>query len=75
MRLGGDGFAVFGYSGRGIGPGTVIGTAAARTLLSGDEALLPLDAVDGYSEGFTTAKGQFYELAARLTHASEARLG
>jgi glycine/D-amino acid oxidase-like deaminating enzyme len=75
MRLGGDGFAVFGYSGRGIGPGTVIGAASARALLSGDEAHLPLDAVDGYSEGFTTAKGQFYELAARLAHASGARLG
>ena len=74
MRLGGDGFAVFGYSGRGIGPGTVIGTAAARALMSGDEAHLPLDAVDGYAEGFTTAKGQFYEFAARLTHASGARL-
>lgn len=77
MRLGADqsGYAVFGYSGRGIGPGTVIGAAAARALLQGDETQLPLDAVDGYSEAFTGAKGQFYELAARLVHASGARLG
>jgi len=75
MRLGGASYAVFGYSGRGIGPGTVIGAAAARALLSGDEGALPLDAVDGYAEAFTSAKGQFYELAARLTHASGARLG
>lgn len=75
MRLGDAGFAVFGYSGRGIGPGTVIGGAAARALLSQDEGHLPLDAVDGYAEAFTSAKGQFYELAARLVHAGAARLG
>jgi glycine/D-amino acid oxidase-like deaminating enzyme len=75
MRLGDAGYAVFGYSGRGIGPGTVIGAAAAQALLSGDEAHLPLDAVDGYAEAFTGAKGQFYELAARLVHAGAARLG
>ncbi|OZB15990.1 MAG: oxidoreductase [Rhodobacterales bacterium 34-62-10] len=75
MRLGDAGFAVFGYSGRGIGPGTVIGASAARALLSGDEAHLPMDAVDGYVEAFTGVKGQFYELAARLVHAGAARLG
>jgi glycine/D-amino acid oxidase-like deaminating enzyme len=75
MRVGDAGYAVFGYSGRGIGPGTVIGAAAAQALLSGDEAHLPLEAVDGYAEAFTGAKGQFYELAARLVHAGAARLG
>lgn len=73
MRLGDAGYAVFGYSGRGIGPGTVIGAAAAQALLSGDEAHLPLEAVKGYTEAFTSAKGQFYELAARLVHAGAAR--
>jgi glycine/D-amino acid oxidase-like deaminating enzyme len=75
MRLGDAGYAVFGYSGRGIGPGTVIGAAAAQALLSEDEGHLPLEAVDGYAEAFTGAKGQFYELAARLVHAGAARLG
>jgi glycine/D-amino acid oxidase-like deaminating enzyme len=75
MRLGDGGYAIFGYSGRGIGPGTVLGAAAAQTLLTGDEAHLPLDAVDGYAEAFTNAKGHFYELAARLVHAGGARLG
>lgn len=75
MRLGSTGYAIFGYSGRGIGPGTVIGAAVARALLDGDEVHLPLDAVDGYHEGFTGLKGQFYELAARLVHASGARFG
>ena len=75
MRLGDAGYAVFGYSGRGIGPGTVIGAATAQALLSGDEGHLPLEAVDGYAEAFTGAKGQFYELAARLVHAGAARLG
>ena len=75
MRLGGQGFAIFGYSGRGIAPGTAIGAAAARALLSGDEAHLPLTAVDGYTEALTAAKGRFYELAARLVHAGSAHLG
>lgn len=75
MRMGGPGYAIFGYSGRGIGPGTVIGAAAAKALLSGDETHLPLDPVDGYDEAFTAIKGQFYEMAARIAHAGGARLG
>lgn len=75
MRLGEGGYAVFGYSGRGIGPGTVIGAAAARALLDSDPSHLPLEPVDGYAERFTGLKGQFYELGARLVHASGARLG
>ena len=75
MRLADAGYAIFGYSGRGIGPGTVIGAAAARAVLTGDESYLPLDAVDSYAEAFTGVKGQFYELAARLVHAGGARLG
>lgn len=35
--------AVFGYSGRGIAPGTVFGTAAAQALLTGSDAGLPVD--------------------------------
>ena len=34
MRMGPGGYAVFGYSGRGIGPGTLFGDAVARALLA-----------------------------------------
>jgi len=63
-----DGFAVFGYSGRGIAPGTVMGEAAALALLSGDETALPLVPVDSYTEAWTRTKTAFYETASRAAH-------
>ncbi len=62
--------AIFGFSGRGISPGTVFGTAAARTLLGGSGAGYPLDPVDAYSEAFVTAKSAFYEGGAIAAHAA-----
>ena len=41
LAFGPDAYAVFGYSGRGIAPGTVFGTAAARALLAAPPQLPP----------------------------------
>lgn len=73
LRLGPAGLAVFGYSGRGIGPGTAFGRAAALALLGEDESGLPVPAIDGYSERFCTLKSLFYETGARLVHLAAAR--
>lgn len=73
LRLGRDGLAVFGYSGRGIGPGTVFGRAAALALLNDDESGLPVPGVDAYAERFCTLKTLFYETGARLVHLGAAR--
>ncbi len=61
--------AVFGYSGRGIAPGTLFGQAAAHALLSGDETGLPVVPVARYGERGSPLRSLYYETGARLFHA------
>lgn len=69
LRLGPSAYASFGYSGRGIGPGTVFGTRAAAALLEGREDDLPLAPVASHSERFVVGQAAYYETGAMLTHA------
>jgi glycine/D-amino acid oxidase-like deaminating enzyme len=73
LRVGPNGLAVFGYSGRGIAPGTVFGASTARALLSGDDSGLPIPPVDQHSERFTGVKSVMFETGARLRHLIEGR--
>lgn len=73
LRLGPDALACFGYSGRGIGPGTVFGTQTARALLSGDEGHLPLSPVAAHAEPLRRARGAWIAAGAGLVHATAAR--
>ena len=54
----------FGYSGRGIAPGTLFGKACATALLSEDFSMLPILVLKNYSESLTRAKTAFFEIAA-----------
>lgn len=65
--------SIFGYSGRGIAPGTIFGTAAARALLQGDMESLPMPVSDGYREGLTTSRELFFEAGAAAIHIIDAR--
>ncbi|HIP80606.1 MAG TPA: FAD-binding oxidoreductase [Kiloniellaceae bacterium] len=69
LRLGERGVSVFGYSGRGISPGTTFGKALAAYLVEGDERALPCEAVDAHSERLAGVKQAYYEFGASLTHA------
>lgn len=73
VAFGPDAYAVFGYSGRGIGPGTVFGTEAARALLSGSDAELPLAPIRHHRETAPAVQAAYYETGACLTHAVAAR--
>jgi len=73
VRLGPLGLSIHGYSGRGIGPGTVFGAAAAQALLAGDEGALPLPPVDGHTEPAVGLRAAWVEAGAALTHALAAR--
>ncbi|MBE9640533.1 NAD(P)/FAD-dependent oxidoreductase [Salipiger mangrovisoli] len=73
VRFGDAALAVFGYSGRGIAPGTVFGTAAAVALLEGRDDGLPIAPIDGYAERFTGLRRGYYEFGATLTHALKPR--
>lgn len=68
QHLGPRAFGVFGYSGRGISPGTVFGGACAAALLSDDASGLPITPVTAHREHLTTTKGIYYETGARLIH-------
>jgi glycine/D-amino acid oxidase-like deaminating enzyme len=72
-RIGPDGYACFGYSGRGIGPGTVFGTLAAKALLEGEEGILPLTPVEHHDEPFAGLREAYYETGALAAHLVAAR--
>jgi len=74
LRLGPEGLAVFGYSGRGIAPGTLFGEAAARALLAGSEDALPVPVTDSHAEALSALRTLGFETAARMVHLVSARL-
>ncbi|MBJ3764243.1 FAD-binding oxidoreductase [Maribius pontilimi] len=74
VSLGPGGLSCFGYSGRGIGPGTVFGTLAARALLGGDMAVLPVSPDRTHSEPFARARQVVYEFGAAAIHGLSGRL-
>lgn len=69
LAFGPNALSVFGYSGRGIGPGTVFGKHAARALLFGETAGLPLEVIQNYRESLKTARKAYFEFGAALSHA------
>ncbi|MCO6188310.1 FAD-binding oxidoreductase [Rhizobium sp. L1K21] len=69
LEFGPNAYACFGYSGRGIGPGTVFGASAAEALLTGDTSNLPIAPVKHHSEQFAALRSAYYEFGATLTHA------
>lgn len=73
VKFGINAYSVFGYSGRGIAPGTVFGRALARTLLELSQGDLPLAVTENYSERFTRTKASYYEFGAKLIHGISAR--
>ena len=74
VRLGPDAYSVFGFSGRGIGPGTVFGQLAADSLLQREEDILPLVPIDRYTNFASRTKSCFIELGAAALHLIQGRL-
>jgi glycine/D-amino acid oxidase-like deaminating enzyme len=68
VNFGPNAISLFGYSGRGIGPGTVFGRAAAEYLISGDLSHLPVKPTSSYTENNTKFKAAFYEFGAAAFH-------
>lgn len=72
--IGPQGIAIYGYSGRGIGPGTVFGAAAADWARGNGDDVFPVPIVMGPQlESFTTVKKHYYEIGSVLTHLIDAR--
>lgn len=68
VKFGPNALSIFGYSGRGIGPGSVFGKAAAGYLLEDNEDLLPIKPSTVYRESFTAVKSRYYQLGATVVH-------
>lgn len=75
LQLGENAYAAFGYSGRGIGPGTVFGKALADFLIKGDTHALPVSPLTQHRERFTRARQIYYEAGCSLTHLVGSRFG
>lgn len=73
QRIGPYAFSIFGYNGRGIAPGTVMGKAFADYVASGDESAFPLAPVDRYRSAFAGTAGLIYEMGATAFHLVNAR--
>lgn len=67
-RIGPNALSVHGFSGRGIGPGTVFGRLSADCLLNDAPERLPVPGVEDYAESWTGLRGVFFETGAVLTH-------
>ena len=63
-----SGLACFGYSGRGIAPGTLFGAAMAQALLTGNQACLPVSPSRDHSIAFAGLRSTYYETGATLAH-------
>lgn len=69
VAFGPSAYASFGYSGRGIGPGTVFGTQVAVALLENRPDALPVAPIAAHRESHAPLREAYYELGATLTHA------
>jgi len=67
-EVGPNGIAIYGYNGRGIGPGTVFGRAIAKYFETGEASALPFPFTPGVSESFIGIRGGVIELGARAFH-------
>lgn len=75
VELGPRGIAIYGYSGRGIGPGSAFGKAAAAWACGETDAAFPVPITPPRVEPFTSVKKYYYELGSTFTHLFGARLG
>lgn len=73
VETGPGAIAIFGYSGRGIGPGTVFGKAAADWAL-GDNDAFPIPIIQSYNEPLAGVRAGYIECGARMVHLINARI-
>jgi len=68
FRVGPDAYSIYGYSGRGISPGTVFGKAMAECLLAEGEKALPLAPIEAHDESWRTFRQLSIEAGATAVH-------
>ncbi|WP_120631922.1 FAD-binding oxidoreductase [Ruegeria sp. EL01] len=73
-EIGPNAMSAHGFSGRGIGPGTVFGRLMAESLLNDDPSCLPVPAVPEHRESWAGLRRAYFETGAALTHLIKARI-
>ena len=67
-RIAKNAYSIFGYSGRGIGPGTLFGKSIAEALANETEDMLPIRPSSKNNQKFGRVKGSFIEIGAKINH-------
>lgn len=75
VYLGENAISIFGYSGRGISPGTVFGKCAAEWAIEGNQDAFPIPIANSHHEPFIATKSLYYEFGAVATHFVSNRVG
>jgi glycine/D-amino acid oxidase-like deaminating enzyme len=60
--------SLYGFNGRGIGPGVIFGSEIAEYFTSGDETVLSLPITQGHTELLPALRGLLIETSVRLYH-------
>lgn len=68
MQLDDELFSIFGFSGRGIAPGTFFGTKFAQYIEKNTPEILPIDISHNYKDPYRQIKTLVFELGARISH-------
>lgn len=74
VNFGPNAISIFGYSGRGISPGTVFGKHAAKWAIDEDESAFPMAIIKSNSEIFKQSKAVYFEAGSTLAHLVDARI-
>ena len=72
--IGPQAISLYGYSGRGIGPATRLGLAAAHWAMGADESTLPMTISCPKIDRYWRLKSAYYDTGVLLTHWLEKRL-
>lgn len=68
MQLEDELYSIFGFSGRGIAPGTYFGTKFAQYIIAKSSEVLPINISTFYNDPYRQIKTHVFELGARLSH-------
>ncbi|QDY71472.1 NAD(P)/FAD-dependent oxidoreductase [Qingshengfaniella alkalisoli] len=72
-RMGENAVSIYGYSGRGIAPGTLFGKSVADWIITGDKDVLPVEMSPPRFESWPRAKEAFFDMGSAAAHVVAAR--
>jgi len=73
VDIGPKAISIYGYSGRGIGPGTLFGKCTIDWVSGRNPAAFPVAITPAANRRFSAAKAIYFELGASLTHLVKTR--